>query len=153
MWFDPSRPTLAVLLAASSLVGQAPAPPAPAPQAAAPAPTPATPPSKPKAPAKAKTRKPAPPTDARVKPEVAAKSKARSKELKAEKAKAQPVGPLVHLNTASREELMKVPGVSAAQADKIIANRPYKTKSMLITKDVMPYALFSKVKARLTAGP
>lgn len=55
------------------------------------------------------------------------------------------------INTASKEELMKLPGVTAEVADKIIAGRPYLTKVHLLTKDIISYDIFQKIKARVAA--
>ena len=47
----------------------------------------------------------------------------------------QPV--LVDINSASREELKKLPGVGDAEADKIIAGRPFLTKAHLQTRNIV----------------
>jgi DNA uptake protein ComE-like DNA-binding protein len=143
--------TLAVALPASGR--QAPAAQA---KPAAPAeakPAPAQP--APKATAK-KAPKPAPKTAdadrAALKPEVAAQANVRSQMLKQRK-KIEPKhqGPKTDLNGASKEALMKLPDVTAALADKIIAGRPYLTKAHLITHDVIPYAVYDKIKDRIVA--
>lgn len=153
MWHPrPRTPLLTLCLSVALLQAQDPKPEPTAPQAApaAAAKAPAKSPVKGKA--KAKRPKPAA-TDARVKPEVALKSKVRSEELKAAKAKTKPIPPsqLVDLNRASREELLKLPGMTEAYADKLIAGRPYKTKIHLVTKGILPYAVYTSLKARVIA--
>ncbi|MFN8010604.1 MAG: hypothetical protein U0P81_04290 [Holophagaceae bacterium] len=114
--------------------------------------------ARPTAPAPKGGAKPAPvkaPTDSPktdLKPEVAAQANVRSQMLKQRK-KIEPKykGPKTDLNGAPREALMKLPDVTAALADKIIAGRPYLTKAHLITHDVIPYAVYDKIKDRVVA--
>ncbi len=86
-------------------------------------------------------------------PLIAAQSKARSKALKAEKKKQKtiPEAQRVDINSATKEELIKLPGVSEAYAAKIIAGRPYLTKIHLVTHDVLPYAVYTSIKGRIIA--
>lgn len=85
-----------------------------------------------------------------VDPLIAAQSKARSKALKAEKAKAVKVAP-VDINSATKEELKAVPGITDAYADKIIAGRPYKSKAHLVTHDIITAGLYDSIKKRIYA--
>lgn len=55
------------------------------------------------------------------------------------------------INSASKEDLMKVKGMTDADADKIIAGRPYKSVSELKTKKIIDAATYSKVHAHLMA--
>jgi DNA uptake protein ComE-like DNA-binding protein len=57
----------------------------------------------------------------------------------------------LNLNTASREELMTLPDVDGAKADKIIENRPYKSMNELTSKNVMSKGEFTKVRRKVTA--
>jgi predicted DNA-binding helix-hairpin-helix protein len=57
----------------------------------------------------------------------------------------------VDINSAGRKELMTLPGIGAAEADKIIANRPYLTKTELVTKSVLPVGPFMSVKNQVVA--
>lgn len=59
----------------------------------------------------------------------------------------------VDLNSASRKELMTLPGIGAAEANKIIANRPYLVKTDLVTKNVLPVGPFLSVRHLVVAMP
>jgi DNA uptake protein ComE-like DNA-binding protein len=54
-----------------------------------------------------------------------------------------------HLNSATAEELMKLPGVDQSMADKIIADRPYTSKSQLVSKKIMTHAEYAKISSRV----
>lgn len=58
---------------------------------------------------------------------------------------------LVDINSASRKELMTLPGISAADADRIIAGRPYLTKTELVTKQVLPTGPYLTLRKQIVA--
>ncbi len=62
-----------------------------------------------------------------------------------------PVYKLVDINSASRKDLMALPGIGAAEADRIIACRPFLTKADLVTKKVLPAGPFLTLKDRVVA--
>jgi competence protein ComEA len=64
-----------------------------------------------------------------------------------------PVERYVDLNSASRKELMTLPGIGPAEAGKIIANRPYLTKSDLVAKNVLPVGPFLSIRHLVVAMP
>ena len=65
--------------------------------------------------------------------QATAADKAAAKKSKAAPPKVEPVD----INSASKEELKKLPGIGDADADKIIAGRPYLTKAHLQTHNIV----------------
>ena len=53
------------------------------------------------------------------------------------------------LNSATKEQLMTLPGVDDATADKIIAGRPYSSKNDLVKKDVVTQDQLKKIEAHV----
>jgi len=59
---------------------------------------------------------------------------------------AKKAAPKVDLNSASKEDLMKLPGVGDAIAQKIVDGRPYKGKGELLTKKVVTRSVYGKIR-------
>jgi len=62
-----------------------------------------------------------------------------------------PVGALVDINSASKDELDKLPGVGSARADAIIKGRPYKGKNELADKKIVPQNVYDGIKDKIIA--
>ncbi len=64
---------------------------------------------------------------------------------------ASPQGTLVDINSASKDELDKLPGVGAAPADAIIKGRPYKGKNELLDRKILPETTYNGIKDQIVA--
>lgn len=67
-------------------------------------------------------------------------------------AKASPVK-VVDLNRASLAELKTVPGIGDAEAARIVAGRPWLTKSELATRHVVPTGVYLSLRRHVVARP
>jgi DNA uptake protein ComE-like DNA-binding protein len=56
---------------------------------------------------------------------------------------------LVDINSAKKEELKKLPGIGDAEADKIIAGRPFGSKLWLVSKNIIPMITYQVVKDKI----
>ena len=57
----------------------------------------------------------------------------------------------IDINHASVAELLKVPGMTASWAGRIVRFRPYRTKVDLLDKGVLPSAVYDRVKDYIIA--
>ena len=73
------------------------------------------------------------------------------KALAPTKKKAVAPGKLVDINSAGKAELKKLPGIGDAEADKIIAGRPYLTRTRLVTNVVISAEVYEKLKTQIIA--
>ncbi len=76
---------------------------------------------------------------------------ATEKGAKPKPAKAAAKVKLVDINSANKAELKTLPGIGDAEAEKIIAGRPYGSKAHLTTRGIIPRGPYDNLKDRVVA--
>ncbi len=74
-------------------------------------------------------------------------SKAKASKTEAAEAK----GAKLDINSATKEDLEKLPGIGPATSQKIIDGRPYKAKSDLVKKKIVSQSEYDKIKDQIIA--
>src|SRR5712672_2573887 len=64
---------------------------------------------------------------------------------------APPASTLIDLNSASRDDLMNLEGIGEVRADAIIRARPFKAKTELVERRLIPEALYDKIADKVMA--
>jgi DNA uptake protein ComE-like DNA-binding protein len=64
-----------------------------------------------------------------------------------------PAGNQLELNSASRDALMTLDGIGEVRADAIIRARPFKAKTELVERRLIPEALYEKISDKVFARP
>jgi competence protein ComEA len=67
--------------------------------------------------------------------------------------RAAPAANLIDLNSASRDELMALDGIGEVRADAIIRARPFRAKTELVERRLIPEALYEKIADKVMARP
>jgi DNA uptake protein ComE-like DNA-binding protein len=58
---------------------------------------------------------------------------------------------MVDINSATKDELVALPGIGDAYAQKIIDGRPYSNKAQVVSKKIVPKATYDQVKSQIVA--
>lgn len=77
---------------------------------------------------------------------AASKSHLAAKRQAADKTK------LVNINAATHDELKTLPGIGDAEAEQIIAGRPYGSKAWLASKNILPTDKVMAIRHLIVAG-
>ena len=59
--------------------------------------------------------------------------------------------PKIDINSATKEELAKLPGIGDAYSQKILDGRPYKAKTDLVSKKILPQGVYDKIAPLIIA--
>ena len=94
--------------------------------------------------AQTKTEKPA--TTGKTSTDTAAKSSKPAATASPAKA-----GAILDINSASKDDLEKLPGIGPATSQKIIAGRPYRAKNELVGKKIVSKSEYEKIKEQIIA--
>jgi DNA uptake protein ComE-like DNA-binding protein len=57
----------------------------------------------------------------------------------------------VNINGATKEQLKQLPGIGDAEADMIIAGRPYGSKANLVTRNIITRDVYENIKKQIVA--
>lgn len=83
--------------------------------------------------------------------QAATKAKASAKSATQKEGAAVAKIKLVDINSATKEELKKLPSINDAQAAKIIAGRPYGSKAWLLSHNIIDAAVYESLKQQVIA--
>jgi len=62
-----------------------------------------------------------------------------------------PTASQIDINSASRDDLMTLDGIGEVRADAIIRSRPFKVKTELVERRIIPEALYDRIADKVAA--
>jgi DNA uptake protein ComE-like DNA-binding protein len=68
------------------------------------------------------------------------------------KSNGKPAAGVVNINSATEEQLVDLPGITGARAQRIIRGRPYDTPHDLVSKGILTDAQFGRISTQITAN-
>lgn len=84
-------------------------------------------------------------------PKAAKATDAKAAAQSAKKSVEAKAGDLIDINSATADQLETIPGIGKAYSKKIIDGRPYANKTQLVSKGVLPDAVYKKISDKVIA--
>jgi competence protein ComEA len=84
-------------------------------------------------------------------PAASSSAKTTSKTASADAKAGAASGDQIDINSATKDQLMTLPGIGDATAQKIIEGRPYKMKTQLKSRNIVPAAMYDKISSKIVA--
>lgn len=72
-----------------------------------------------------------------------------ARELRRGSARLKRLAAKTDLNRCSREDLLRIPGLTEAMADRIVENRPYRHRLDLVARMVVPSGVYQAIREQV----